>query len=128
MQLKVRTASLNILSRPQSITSERDGKCAAHAKAVDHWRAGRRMRGSTDEMPPWKAQRVTREAESLHYRLRAEEDRACKRWKKGFCDKSAANCINRHDGRPSCKSARDSGWVCKLDPCPYDSHVERERE
>ena len=68
------------------------------------------------------------EAESLHYRLRAEEDRACKRWKKGFCDKSAANCINRHDGRPSCKSARDSGWVCKLDPCPYDSHVERERE
>ena len=106
----------------------RDGKCAAQAKAADHWRAGRRMRGSTDEMPPWKAQRVTREAESLHYRLQAEEDRACKRWKKGFCDKSAANCINRHDGRPSCKSARDSGWACKLDPCPYDSHVKRERE
>ena len=36
-------------------------------------------------MPPWKARRVTKKAEALGYKLRAEEDRACKRWKLGWC-------------------------------------------
>ena len=107
----------------------RDGKCTAHDKALVQWRTDRKTHRSEDQpLPPWKAQRVNREAEALSYRMRAEEERQCKRWKKGFCNKKGEDCVDKHEGRPSCRSSRDSGWVCELDPCPYAGHKENAAE
>ena len=75
---------------------------------------------------------MNREAEALSYRMRAEGERLCKnyckRWKKGSCNKKEADCIDKHEGRPNCRSSRDSGWVCELDPCPYAAHTEKAAE
>ena len=111
----------------------RDGKCTAHDKALVQWRTDRKTHRSEDQpLPPWKAQRVNREAEALSYRMRAEGERLCKnyckRWKKGSCNKKEADCIDKHEGRPNCRSSRDSGWVCELDPCPYAAHTEKAAE
>ena len=86
-------------------------------------------RSEDQPLPPWKVQRVNREAEALRsYRMKAEGERHGKRWKKGFCNKAGADCMDMHEGRPNCRSSRDSGWVCELDPCPYAEHTEKAAE